>query len=619
MLTPRATLGLFVGCLLVPSLGTGCGGGAAAGPPKAAKVATTRRTGAPTADQAALTFRQEGGVATMEVVAGPGAEPTAPNAPGPTVPGAGAMKITFSSMPKQFWDVEVTAHDLAVHRGQAYKVRFAAKASAPRALFFDVSHDGPPYVAVGYSNTFSLGTTWKTYEAVFVADAEPWPVGRAVFKMGQTTETVWIGDFSFRPAEPSEVPVVDAAKVVDGALPPRLEAEVQKTIHEVRQGPIAVAVVDGRGKPVAGAEVRVKLLKHAFHFGQTLPHRDWSKDKMVPWQSKFLALWEPITTLVVPENSTKGVQWEKSHDQALSIWRFAQEHGIDFKSHAPIWGWEYQQWRKQTTWDCDKIKADVERRLVAEFEAFKGNHAVCDVANEMVSAPFIQDKCGGEDVLIGWYKKAHAIDPEVKLTVNDYEQTRGRGTRVDDLVKRFKAAGAPVSIQGEQFHDRNMWYPPEEVWGLLDRMAGNGVEVDLTEITQPDDGAAIQGGYLDGVVWNAGNQAAYLKQTYRLAFGHPAVGGVVMWNFWDGSAWLGRGGIVDINFQPKPAYQALHELITKEWSTDLTLATSARGEAAGRGFYGTYEITVTKPGAAAQTFHEKLVKGDAKPWRLTLK
>jgi GH35 family endo-1,4-beta-xylanase len=253
---------------------------------------------------------------------------------------------------------------------------------------------------------------------------------------------------------------------------------------------------------------------------------------------------------------------------------------------------------------------------------FHGHHAYSDLANEMVSAPFIQEQCGGEQILIDWYKRAHELDPAVKLTVNDYEQMRGRGTRVDDLVKRFKAAGATVAAQGEQFHDRGMWYPPSEVWGLLDRLAANHVEVHLTEITQPDDGATIQGGYVDGVVWNSGNQAAYLKQTYRLAFGHPAVAAIVMWNFWDGATWLPRGGIVEQNFQPKPAYQALQDLITHEWSTDLSLKASARGEASGRGFYGTYEITVTKPGGASETFQETLAQGQAKPgtvWRLQSK
>jgi len=254
---------------------------------------------------------------------------------------------------------------------------------------------------------------------------------------------------------------------------------------------------------------------------------------------------------------------------------------------------------------------------------FKGHHAYSDLANEMVSAPYIQEQCaseGGEKLLIDWYKRAHELDPAVKLTINDYDQTRGRGTRVDDLVKRFKAAGVAVAAQGEQFHDQNMWYPPDEVWGLLDRLAANGVEVHLTEITQPDDGSTIRGGYLDGVVWNSGNQAAFLKQTYRLAFGHPAVEAIVMWNFWDGSAWRPRGGIVDQAFQPKPSYQVLHDLITREWSTDLALKTSARGEAGGRGFYGTYDVIVSAPGRKSQTFRQTLDKAPAPAavWKLQL-
>ena len=588
-------------------------GPSGAGPGRAAPVA---REGAATAEQGQLTFRQEGGVATQTPDVGP------PDAPGGGAPGS-AMTVTFSALPKRFWDVEVTAHDVAVHRGGAYKITFWAKAAAPRPLYLDVSHDGPPYSSVGYEETLSLGTAWKKHEIAFIASGNPRPVGRVVFKMGHATDAVSIAGFQFRPAQPAEVPVIDKDKVVDGALPAALEARVRETINETRQGPIKLSVVDDQGRAVAGAEVRVKLVKHRFLFGQTLPHRDWTPGRRLPWQEKFLALWEPITTLVVPENSTKGGQWNHNTKPAESIWALARDRGLAFKSHAPIWGWEYPEYRKATTWDCARIKADVQPRLEAQLAMFKGHHAYSDLANEMVSAPYIQEQCaseGGEKLLIDWYKRAHELDPAVKLTINDYDQTRGRGTRVDDLVKRFKAAGVAVAAQGEQFHDQNMWYPPDEVWGLLDRLAANGVEVHLTEITQPDDGATIRGGYVDGVVWNSGNQAAFLKQTYRLAFGHPAVESIVMWNFWDGASWRPRGGIVDQAFQPKPSYQVLHDLITREWSTDLALKTSARGEAGGRGFYGTYEVTVTAPGRKSQTFRQTLDKGPAPTaaWKLQL-
>src|SRR5207237_9244354 len=87
------------------------------------------------------------------------------------------------------------------------------------------------------------------------------------------------------------------------------------------------------------------------------------------------------------------------------------------------------------------------------------------------------------------------------------------------------------------------------------------------------------------------------------------VAAIVMWNLWDGSAWLARGGIIEQNLQPKPAYEALRELITHEWSTDLTIKTNARGEALGRGFYGTYEVTVTAPGAKSEEVRQTLERG----------
>jgi hypothetical protein len=53
-----------------------------------------------------------------------------------------------------------------------------------------------------------------------------------------------------------------------------------------------------------------------------------------------------------------------------------------------------------------------------------------------------------------------------------------------------------------------------------------------------------------------------------------------------------RGGLLDFNLNPKPAYDALYNLFHNEWTTVADCETNAEGEAKFKGFFGEYEITV---------------------------
>lgn len=396
-------------------------------------------------------------------------------------------------------------------------------------------------------------------------------------------------------------------------LPAGIQKRVDETVAKVRQGVFRLQVTRG-GKPLAGARVKVRLKKHAFLFGCTLPHRDWSEGKLTHEQKRFLELWEPLFSLVVPENSTKGRMWDQDPTAALSIHKLACDRGLVFKSHAPVWGSEIKEHLVGISFaDLD---AQVRRRLALQFAAFKGNHAYCEVCNELVADPHLQLSFG-EKAVEDWYRYAHTLDPDVKLSVNEYGQTDVRGPQTAAYVKKLKDAGVPVTVQGEQAHEpRNAWFAPERFMEMMDRMAANGVEVHLTEITQPDDGSLMVGGRLDGQTWTAENQAAYYREIFTLGFGHPACESVVMWAFWDGSSWLKRGGIVDMDFNPKPAYLALKDLLERQWHTEMDLVTDAEGKAEGRGFYGKYEVTVEAADGKAFTAARELKKGAMADWKL---
>ena len=58
----------------------------------------------------------------------------------------------------------------------------------------------------------------------------------------------------------------------------------------------------------------------------------------------------------------------------------------------------------------------------------------------------------------------------------------------------------------------------------------------------------------------------------------------------------GYAGLIHENLSPKPAYNALNDLINKEWHTEASLKTSPTGRVVFEGFYGDYDVTVEADG-----------------------
>ena len=57
-----------------------------------------------------------------------------------------------------------------------------------------------------------------------------------------------------------------------------------------------------------------------------------------------------------------------------------------------------------------------------------------------------------------------------------------------------------------------------------------------------------------------------------------------------------RGGLLDFDLNPKPAYRAMADLFQKEWHTALSGESGADGTLQFRGFYGRYRVTLEQNG-----------------------
>lgn len=90
-------------------------------------------------------------------------------------------------------------------------------------------------------------------------------------------------------------------------------------------------------------------------------------------------------------------------------------------------------------------------------------------------------------------------------------------------------------------------------------------------------------------------------QLYTVAFGHPAVHGILDWgvgpegqNFWPSAALLRR------DLSPRPAFEALLRLIGQDWSPHVEGRTDGQGKVQFQGFFGEYTVVTTAGDRAAQ-------------------
>ena len=86
-------------------------------------------------------------------------------------------------------------------------------------------------------------------------------------------------------------------------------------------------------------------------------------------------------------------------------------------------------------------------------------------------------------------------------------------------------------------------------------------------------------------------QAREAARFYTMLFSHPAVAAITWWDFSDFHAWKGApAGLLRKDMTPKPAYEALKQLIKGKWWTRTQIQSGADGAAAFRGFLGDYRL-----------------------------
>lgn len=156
---------------------------------------------------------------------------------------ARAVLVSVTAAGDQPWQAQVAHYGTDLQDGQAYTLRFRARAAAPRPMLVFggiMQHD---YHDVGLSRTVSLTGAWKEFVIPFTArGVVAGQVGAPEFQFGARTGRVWLADVTLAPsggavrtAGTAPTPATASSDAIAPGLWPHAgETLLEGTIREMR-------------------------------------------------------------------------------------------------------------------------------------------------------------------------------------------------------------------------------------------------------------------------------------------------------------------------------------------------------------------------------------------------
>lgn len=416
-----------------------------------------------------------------------------------------------------------------------------------------------------------------------------------------------------------------------------LRPAFDEAIERCRKSDAVLEIRDAAGRSVPGAEVTVRQRRHAFAFGcnALMLSQFGDAEDNARYEEAFAKLFNLATTTFCWSEIEPAPGELRFAEGSREIFRrpppdrvvaFAKKHGIALKGQPLLADTWFPKWAPRDPETVRRLYGDYFAKVAARYGR---EFAIWDVVNEAFlcagRTPDFPLYTPSLDYVAWAFREALRVFPAAaRLEINEATEAHTAfRDKYFDLVKRLVDSGAGPRSVGFQFH----MFSPETLAGHLrgealslpelretyGRFAAFGLPLYVSEITIPST--------LGGVRIGEEIQAEVLANLYRFWFGVPQMAGIIHWNLADGPAWKNegdlKGGLLDGNLCEKPAYQALYQLLNREWKTRLGATSDAGGRVRFRGFHGTYAVTV-KAGGNAREFEFDLAAGAPNAVRLTL-
>ena len=506
-----------------------------------------------------------------------------------------ALRIQAKSASTQVWDAQIISATTAdVKAGDSLFLSIFVRGSSAANETGEVTATAYLQRSSGdfakvVSASLNAGSNWRQFLVPVKSDYTI-PAGQHQFviHLAYYAQTIDIGGISlvnYHNAIPVEqlprTKITYAGQEPDAAW--RTDAAAR--IDQLRKAGMQVQVVDGKGAPVAGADVHVSMKSHEFGFGSAVAADglnaagiDGDRYRWVipRWFNK-----------VVLENDLKWPSWEADRNKALGALEWLRSNGITrVRGHNLVWpNWTYlpSDVQKMAT-NPEALRARILNHIQDEVSATQGQLVEWDVLNEPYTNTSLQQVLGDQEMAV-WFQATAKADPAPLLYVNDYSilsaggLDQGHQDGYFNIIRKLIDWGAPLGGIGMQGHFGSQLTSPTRVWQILDRFAQFGKAIHITEFDIDVDDEALQG--------------AYQRDFMTAVFAHPAIKGFMMWGFWEGRHWRPKAALLRKDWSLKPNGAAYLDLVFGEWWTDVHGKSGADGTFAVRGFKGTYNVQVT--------------------------
>ena len=371
-------------------------------------------------------------------------------------------------------------------------------------------------------------------------------------------------------------------------------------IEKHRKGDLSVTVKI-KGKPVAGAKVRVRMKRHAYKFGSAVTAggiAEQDKDG-----ERYREIIEQQFNKVVFENDLKYGPWllgkkrthnYYNHDFLFPAFKWLGELDIPIRGHTLCWGPVRKQrdfWRglfidnkpaeaRKILFEHITEKLEAVKEYVPEWDAL--NHPVAGFGDKGHRL----DKIYGREIYRDVILLARRIQPGIKIYINEGQIMPGGGDRIDeyiDLTKWLKKNDAAPDGIGFMCHfGAASLTPPAEIYGRLEKFASLGCELQATEF--------------DINIRDRECQADYMRDFLTVWFSHPRTIGIIQWGFWEGRHWKPEAALYEKDWTERPVGKAWREMLFKTWWTNEAGKTDKNGRFTVRGFLGDYQLEISHDG-----------------------
>ncbi len=378
-----------------------------------------------------------------------------------------------------------------------------------------------------------------------------------------------------------------------------------------RVGELSIRLVDPEGVPLAGREVVVEQTRHAFAFGSTgfelIPHANGETDDAAlaeDWLGVF-----DTATLPFYRGDYEREPGATQADRIRAAAQWFAERDVRLKGHPLVWHTVKAPWMDALSLEEGwRVTLDRVRR---EVGGFRGLIDAWDVVNEAVIMPVFENEPDGVPNVVSRiarakgriplireaFEAARESNPGATLLINDFDLSSAYECLIEGLLEN----GVRIDAIGLQTHMHQGYWGEETMLAMVDRFARYGLPLHLTENTLLS-GELMPAHIVDlndyqPASWPSTpegeeRQADELVRHYRSLVGHPSVQSITYWGITDAGAWLGApAGLLRADGSRKPAYDALRDLVRREWWLPATRTrTDDDGVVRVSGFLGDYRV-----------------------------